>query len=331
MNKIKKLEALRGIACIIVLVAHWLSTSTSYGIYASGCGKIGVWCFMIMSGFFLMLPYVDGVERFSLRNYYIKKIFRIYPVYLGALLIAVLIGFIMVEQVVPHIFALEGGGHFWYMPVVLKLYLIYPLFILLNKVVENRKVFVGILLIVAVVYVFLFPYTDYIENSICLYWYMPVFIAGMLLAFAFAKCKDKKFLLGDVAVIFGVIGILSFTPFFRKILWGAEPSGYLQNKYLLIGFFWIIVIAGILWGKYIGTWMDKCRILQRVGKISFSIYLFHYLILWKINIYISNMLVKGLLLVVISVVVSELMNKFVEQPLNSFTRCLMTHSKKDNT
>lgn len=321
MKKIYRLDALRGIACIIVLVAHWISTSTSYGIYAAGCGKIGVWCFMIMSGFFLMLPYVDGVLNFSLRNYYIKKIFRIYPAYIVALILAALIGFITPDRILLHIFALEGVGHFWYMPVILKLYLVYPLIVLLNKWVTNRKVFVGILSALAIGFAFIFPYQNYIENAICLYWYVPVFIAGMLLAFVYVRYKDgKKLVLGDIVVVVAMLGIWAFTPLSREVLLNCEPSAYLQNKYLLIGFFWIIIIIGILFGKYIGLWLDKCKLLQWVGKISFPLYLFHYLILWKINAYLSNMLAKGLVLIVLSVVFAWLVNRFIEEPLNKWVR-----------
>lgn len=187
--------------------------------------------------------------------------------------------------------------------------------------------FVVILLSVAVILALLFPYTDYPENSIELYWYMPIFIVGMLLAFLFTKIGDKRTLSGDVFVIFGIIGIFIFTPFFRELLWGYEPSGYLQNKYLLIGFLWALIFVGIFCGKYIGEWLDNCRILQKIGGISFSIYLFHYLILDKINLYISNMLIKGLMLIAISVILSVLVNKFIEEPLKTFTGRLVGHKR----
>lgn len=44
LERVKWLHSLRGVACIIVLIAHIISTDSNIGGYASGCGKIGVWC-----------------------------------------------------------------------------------------------------------------------------------------------------------------------------------------------------------------------------------------------------------------------------------------------
>ncbi len=270
MEKNLKFESLRGIACIIVLVAHWISTSSSYGIYAMGCGKIGVWCFMIMCGFFLMLPYVDDVDHFSVLHFYLKRFLRIYPVYIVSLLLAVISGLIKLDDVLPHILAMKGAGHFWYMPVIIKMYLVYPVFIFLYKFIKNGKVFVGILIsVTALSFFYLIRYTDYQENSIRLYWYIPIFAVGMILAFVFKNIRDKKILLGDFLVILGVTGILALTPLFRKILWGFEPSGYLHDKYLLVVALEAIIFLGIMCGKYIGELLGRCRFLQKVGKLVF--------------------------------------------------------------
>ena len=42
MLRKKYIDSIRGIACLIVLTAHIIATDTTIGIYASGCGKIGV-------------------------------------------------------------------------------------------------------------------------------------------------------------------------------------------------------------------------------------------------------------------------------------------------
>ena len=50
------LSSLRGIGCLFVLAAHLGASSTNYGMYFNGCGKIGVWLFMIFSGFWFLYP-----------------------------------------------------------------------------------------------------------------------------------------------------------------------------------------------------------------------------------------------------------------------------------
>lgn len=39
MKKIKYLDSIRGIACLIVIIAHWWATHPLYGVYASGWSR----------------------------------------------------------------------------------------------------------------------------------------------------------------------------------------------------------------------------------------------------------------------------------------------------
>lgn len=59
-EKIQSIDSIRGIACIIVIISHVIFFDQQIGIYANGCGKIGVTCFLIMSGFLSFLPYVSS-------------------------------------------------------------------------------------------------------------------------------------------------------------------------------------------------------------------------------------------------------------------------------
>lgn len=68
-------------------------------------------------------------EKWStwLINYYLKKLLRLYPMYTAALLFALWIGVIpSFTDVIKHLFCLDGIGHFWYMPVIIKFYLSLP-------------------------------------------------------------------------------------------------------------------------------------------------------------------------------------------------------------
>ena len=79
-KKIRYIDSLRGIACIIVLVAHVVASDSVIGRYASGCGKIGVWLFMLLSGMLLIMPYLNSDKNFGLKEwgiFYKKKIIRL--------------------------------------------------------------------------------------------------------------------------------------------------------------------------------------------------------------------------------------------------------------
>lgn len=315
MKTIKCLNSLRGIACIIVFIAHWWASDPEYGIYSSGCGKIGVWCFMLLSGFFLMRSLINQSEfHFNIIEFYVKKILRIYPVYVIALVFSATLGVLPWRELVGHILIYKGMGHFWYMPVIIKLYIIWPIFALVYKLLRNNKKlkdvnFVyGILLsIICLIFGVVFPFNTYVENSISLYWYMPVFIMGMILAILYLSIVEKKkSVLWDMVSAFGLVGIIIFTPYMRQLLWNIEPSGWLQNKYLLMSVLWIFVILGLLWGKYIGKLLEKTGMLQWIGGMSYAIYLFHYPILIKLNGFISDRWIKGILLTIFTLAVSWL-------------------------
>ena len=110
------LKTLRSIACLIVLVAHIVSTDPSIGVYASGCGKIGVWLFMLISGMLMILPYYKAERRVSKNNpllYYQKKDLRIYPLYFVALLLLVLLGNINRNDIREALLMQSAWGHLW--------------------------------------------------------------------------------------------------------------------------------------------------------------------------------------------------------------------------
>ena len=96
-QKIKWIESLRGISCLIVLFAHILSVHPRYGIYASGCGKIGVWIFMLLSGMLLIKP--DNMNSVNLQlkqipKYYLNKLLKLYPAYFLTVLLIYMLNFI---------------------------------------------------------------------------------------------------------------------------------------------------------------------------------------------------------------------------------------------
>ena len=131
------LSSLRGIGCLFVLAAHLGASSTNYGMYFNGCGKIGVWLFMIFSGFWFLYPLCQRQQALKGRNlmgYYGKKIIRIMIPYLAVLLISMGLGFIPDgKELLRHLLLVDGFGHFWYMPVIMKFFLIAPLFWLLQQ------------------------------------------------------------------------------------------------------------------------------------------------------------------------------------------------------
>lgn len=323
------INSLRGIACIIVVIAHIISVHPTIGIYASGCGKIGVWCFMVLSAYLLYRPYCREKRRFGIKEcsiFYIKRAVRILPVYCVVLIWTYIIGyFTEIKEFFFHLIGLHGIGHLWYMPVIMKFYLVMPVFIIIKNMMKpiwNIVVLIVMLILGAV----LNPYNEYVENSTELKWYMPVFIMGMLLAIIIGKGKKRQIAnlkCYDLGVVFCIVIGGLFIPYMREKIWGMEPSGWLQNKYLLYGGLWAVIILCITFGKVIRNLLNKSKFLSYIGKISFSIYLIHYPILMELTRKHTNIWMNGLIVIVLSIVFASVINQFVEKPLERVRVSLM--------
>ncbi len=338
-KKIEIFSSLRGIACLIVLCAHIIASSPYIGKYASGCGKIGVWCFMIMSGFLSIYPYINGARDYknynlkSIGKYYLKKIGTLYPAFFVGLLLGMYTGLIPDMKVAfKHLLCIESIGHFWYMPVIIKFYILFPIFLLIYRIIKGNYLVYGVLVgLITIIFSVMFPFANCPENSNLLRWYIPVFCMGMILALIYNQIKDKLSdnALFDILCLIFIGGILVFTPLGREKIWGIAPSGWLQNKYLLMGALWSGVILCILLSKYIKVVLVKSKIFAWISIISYEIYLIHYIVLLKLNTIVSDMTHRAVLVVLISVVISALVH-YTVLGLGKLMRRIVTSRIKED-
>lgn len=332
-DKIKWLESLRGISCLIVLFAHILSTHPLYGIYASGCGKIGVWIFMILSGFFLLFSYATSDNFFTLKDiipFYLKKIIKLYPIFMITVFMAYRFGFISHAQgILDHLTFRAAWGHFWYMPVIFKFYLVAPLFLILFSFckkyfeITGKFIYIALLLIICIYYSIKHPYSTYIENSYDLKWYLPVFIFGMIIVLLYSTLKNKlnTSFIYDVFALISIIMIIIQTPLFRQLLWNIAPSGFLQNQYLYLGLLSSIFLFATSFGKIFIKLLEKSNILQKCGEYSFYIYLVHFIILIKLRAMYPDFSQRAILTITSSIGFAVIF-KYLQNIIDYFTKKL---------
>ncbi|MCC8028380.1 MAG: acyltransferase [Lachnospiraceae bacterium] len=306
-KRVQWIESCRGIFCCMILAAHIIATNETYGIYANGCGKIGVWGFMILSGYFAMRPYMesgDGVCGKQILCYYKNRALKIIPVYLCALIVEFLVGMLPSWTSVPlHLVTAQGIGHFWYMAVILRFYAVFPVFLILRKLIRPHRIYVLLLAAILVCAAVLFPYTGYVENSIRLYWYLPVFLMGMILAFAAdlrQAAPGRR--TADIAAAGLLCVVACMTPPLRQLLFGIEPGSWLQNKYLYLGVIWAVMFVLIRESRHIRIVLENNRVLRFLGEISFELYLLHYPILHGICVNIRNMPLCSIVTAALSIV-----------------------------
>lgn len=181
--------------------------------------------------------------------------------------------------------------------MILQFYLFFPILLVIyevfNRIFNNNRwidaIFSIFLIITGALLCYFYPSVNYIGNSISIVWYFPVFILGMLLAII-EKHRNYEIPLGDSILILAIIIMLVFTPAGRLIFFHQPPSGWLYNKYLLIGSLWGIALWGITASRdgkrySIKNVLSKSKLLGFISKISFEIYLVHYIVLFVLHKY----------------------------------------------
>jgi peptidoglycan/LPS O-acetylase OafA/YrhL len=143
-GRIPGLDGLRAISIAIVLWAHSMGTLHMPAIRPIKVfGDLGVRTFFVISGFLittLLRAEYEKTGRISLRDFYLRRIYRIFPafyVYLAAILVLAAIGWISVprEDVIYaatytmnfHPQRAWWLGHLWSLAVEEQFYLLWPL------------------------------------------------------------------------------------------------------------------------------------------------------------------------------------------------------------
>lgn len=267
-SRIKVLDAFRGLAVIAVVLFHY---THSYGPKQDwfAYGKLGVEFFFVISGFviFMTLEKCRGVLDFFLRRFS-----RLYPAFLVCVTITSLFGLVVGQDVTPRQYFANlsmAAPHFgekwidsvyWSLLVEVKYYAcvagIYFFF---------RRLFVyG-----WAVFCILTTQLHHLSNTLS--WFVPVnLFCYFSLGMGFYLVFMRKRLDVDSAILF----VLSFALYVAY--WRDETLAF---NLIVAGF--VAIFSLFLAGKL--DWLSKTG-LQKIGLISYSIYLIHRVIgIWFIE------------------------------------------------
>lgn len=345
--RIKELDALRGLAAISVVIYH-LSVSIPKVSYRFNLGCMGVDLFFIISGFVIFMTIQKCT---SWKDFVVNRFARLYPVYwvcvsltfLSIILIhyidriptpysnplIVYLGNLTMLQYflkLPNI-----DGPYWTLIIELCFYC-FMLFLLLTK---NLKQIVAISSI-CLVFVFLnCLYYEYIQSN---YWlhkiriiiplvnYYPLFLSGIL----FYKFKNNPFNFYHFALIFVCYFLQLYL--FDKCYFNKGVVSFKEYFFVLTFIYSLFFLYQLDKLKFIIS-----RPLAKLGEISYSLYLIHSFIGTKILIplfltYIElNVLFSFLSALIIVILISHVLNKYVEKPSLIYIRSKFNPSIIQNT
>lgn len=315
-GRIQQLDGWRGISILCVAFGHLLTLR--YGvandsILSQTAGALAIWgvmIFFVISGYIItMLALRENRTRglFSIRDFYIRRCFRIIPpyfLYLGCIAVAAAMHLIVQSFFgvfaaaaftcnVPSVDCGWFAAHSWTLAFEEQFYVIFPvLFVSANR--QTRTVF-GILF-VCLVALPLLRFLFHLDG----WWrlvdsFAPGFSFICIGAVAAAYDEEIKLLSRGSAgnYISSVVGLLLFglllldsAPRFPL----GSPISYIQlllnNVLLPVGLAWLIA-SSVHQSNYL-TRALIVRPLLFVGVISYSLYLWQQLFTAELKLYISH-------------------------------------------
>jgi peptidoglycan/LPS O-acetylase OafA/YrhL len=309
-----------------------------------------------LSAFLLTLPFAQAAFEEKkgppLLPYFYRRILRVFPAYyaqLGILLILAWFGIFgkipNIGNLTAHLFMAHNisfdyftsiNGIWWTLPVEFSFYIVLPVLALLLR---RRRW--PILLVGAIVITIAYRYLVFqliaqrsVEYKVWLLEQLPghfdQFVFGVLAAYFYVKLKQaetshpkKGVRLSPGACIFiGIVGVIFFVYLLHTLI-----LKYWDGSFLLFiwhgctGFFIAVMIYGIAADRRLGPFLFGNRFIVSIGIISYSLYLWHPLVIdwlqrWGLFINYKRYLFPVLLPLALSlsVGIATLSYLFIEKP-----------------
>lgn len=342
-NYIPEIDGLRFMAIFWVAVwmhlptmlnEHLFNGSLLANKYAAAVvleGGQGVPFFFMISGFILALPFIrektPGGQPVSLKKYYLRRLTRLEPPYLAALLIAFLLlvfykGDSFNDQL-PHLAASSVYVHnvvynsassvlgvAWSLEVEVQFYILAPFlcFIFLIKQQLIRRLLLALLIVLSALYAWnsLWQQPSILPNFIC------YFFSGMLLADLYSGGHKLK-LSYSIGFAAGAIILLGL-PFIISL---HSVWLFLLKILLLFAAFYFVLFNDGLKKLMSRQWITI------IGGMCYSIYLLHVLIMSGMLQWLNSLpllhgplavIIYGVVLVAAVLLFSAVFYRLIEQP-----------------
>lgn len=331
------IEALRGVAALMVMATHFVPLlRPQSGLW--GFASTGVDLFFVLSGY-VFAPYLLG-KPLKLLPHLIRRFFRLYPLYVCALLLFVGLRWPDASawtHFVAHLFmahtlsSLEVAAFynpaFWSLPPEVEYYLLLPLL----AWAATRWRFAGLLLLAAALHLLLVALATPGEG-----------VSARAIATVHAPGLLVEFMLGSWAYVLLLRDAQGHHKWLRLSLGLCIVLGMLAlyAQFLVAGSatapLWISGNFGV--GAALGyallvsalAWPERTSVgrytpwLRHIGELSYGVYLFHnaapqLLARWWPS---ASGVTALLLCVALTLLLATLMHYAVEQPLRSYGRRL---------
>jgi peptidoglycan/LPS O-acetylase OafA/YrhL len=355
-QKYHYIDALRGVAILLVVLFHTSVNDPNLGpkaTYFTAYGQMGVQLFYVLSAVTLCLSFeARQHEPKPIQSFYIRRFFRIAPLYYFALLLYMLLSAVNVYQhtgiftpedrystqnifvtalFIQDVFpaaqnSVVLGG--WSISVEMLFYALFPVLFLGIKSFSSQTpisasmvaFFFGIGFLVS--YILAHRYGFPLANNDFIYLLianqMPVFAIGISTYFTMAALRES--LNGYLIFIFSSFIFIVFT-FLSLMVWHSGATFAFIFVPLLSG----ISFAGLI--LFTAKFERTPRWLRRIGELSYAIYIMHFIctrylepeiLRWMDKHLTANILLQFSLIFVLNMCLAYLMaalaNRLIEAP-----------------
>ena len=324
----KPLDGLRGLAVLMVVFGH----GANHGLGPFGPdsmmirGKLGVYLFFVLSAYLLdrqiIKMFQQGRAQWDYWRYYFsRRVLRIFPLFFLALVVFRLANAAGLKVVIhswgqlwEHL-ALQRGDHiFWSIPVEFKYYLISPILLyFFHRLLRWNLWAMGITF--AALFVGVYQYSLHWQpDGTSTLLYLNIFLMGTLVA-VLERCVPNFW---NALRTFKPASSLGWSVILAFSLWSWKMDDFTSiNTFLPAAALWSIALAATF-GP--GWWASllSFKPLRWVGKVSFSMYLFHMPVLMCVKILDWNPAVLWMVYLSATAVVCAVTYLCVEYPLQSF-------------
>ena len=342
--EIRKLNMLRGLAALIVVISHFSNITNGFfgGYLGSGAGQIGVMIFFVLSGFLMSFLYLDRSFNFNnIISYCIARVARIAPLFIilvaGSYLLHIF-GFKQILYKIPdlasfisHLLLMSGDSVLWTIPAEVFFYLAFiPLWGIYQK---KKGLFYAFLILILFLLICLkFPRIkgSFLGAPYDIWFFraLPYFIVGILFGILYKEIMIPAYLKNN----YFIVGFLIFPFLYPKVF--NEITGYNYRLWvdfeilflLSVGFFilaFLLPDKNIIFANLIGDFL---------GKISYSLYLLHLPILWQVkNFGIDSVILEFIIFIFLALSISYISYILLENPSRKYFRSLnINKSRSDN-
>jgi peptidoglycan/LPS O-acetylase OafA/YrhL len=344
-HKLNHIDQLRGVAILLVILVHVFQSQANIHrlLYsASDFGKIGVQLFFFLSAYTLCLSYSSRKEE-SVASFYIRRYFRIAPLYYTGIVIYYLVSSatkLNLHMILSHHEVFTIGN------VASNILFIHGLVPAANNTIVPGGWSIG----TEMIFYLLFPAVYFVYSRLKRISTVVVIPFLMFLAASAFPVILQHFGIQPFSDLFFYYFIVNQLPVFALGMsyYFLEKAGYLSfSKHASLLCF-LVFIAGAYIGMYklannislavflagisfsfLFRFFKESRLeiplLAKIGQLSFSIYIFHFLFAWPLSYRIAELLsgriypyliylICYLTTLTLSIIVASVSEKLIERP-----------------